>query len=292
MRATVERALTGSKIVILDAPNLVKGFRYELYTRTREARTAHCVVHLPISHQTALERNERLGRYPKSAFDDLWGRLETPIATNRWDAPLYTLPEADAVDGTELAPGAPAAGAGPAAEGRCVLPVAIAAAVAAATAAAAGSDAAAAAVGAEAAEKAAADAAAAATAAAAAAADDAVVNVTESTETTDTSNNNNAVTAAAAAASAAVAVTETTPVSLVSSAVAAVAAAAAAEVASTAAATVSCTYGPALRAFAARVAAAVASADLVKGLQSTARVTLERPTFVLELDRVTQHVVR
>jgi hypothetical protein len=120
LRAAVERSLTAKKIVILDALNLVKGFRYELYCRTREVKTSHCTIYLPVSRATAEARNTALDRYPPSVFDDLWKRLEVPIDANRWDHPVFTLTEDDAAAGTTVGTTAPASGPGPFAESRCV----------------------------------------------------------------------------------------------------------------------------------------------------------------------------
>lgn len=73
------------------APNLIKGFRYELFTRVRAIPTVSCVVFCDTPYETAAARNAQLQRYQERIFEDLWNRLEEPLAAFRWDAPLFTV---------------------------------------------------------------------------------------------------------------------------------------------------------------------------------------------------------
>lgn len=55
LKSDVARLLSRDALVIIDALNYIKGFRYELYCLTREARTTHCVVH-PLVPQEMCEQ--------------------------------------------------------------------------------------------------------------------------------------------------------------------------------------------------------------------------------------------
>lgn len=93
LRTAVERQLTLKRVVILDALNMIKGFRYELFTRAREVGTPHCVVYVETSRETALNRNNlrpESTRYPEKAFNDLFPRVEIPDPARRWDNPMFT----------------------------------------------------------------------------------------------------------------------------------------------------------------------------------------------------------
>jgi protein KTI12 len=102
LKSTAERALyRDGPVVILDAGNAIKGFRYELWCLARQAATRFCVVHCDTPPDEARRRNEsrralgdesaEWGGYDGATFDDLVYRFETPDGKNRWDAPLFVL---------------------------------------------------------------------------------------------------------------------------------------------------------------------------------------------------------
>ena len=102
LKSTAERALyRDGPVVILDAGNAIKGFRYELWCVARQAATRFCVVHCDTPPDEARRRNEsrrspgdesaEWGGYDGAIFDDLVYRFETPDGKNRWDAPLFVL---------------------------------------------------------------------------------------------------------------------------------------------------------------------------------------------------------
>ena len=105
LKATVERALyRDGPVVVLDAGNGIKGYRYELWCLARQAQTRFCVVHCDTPPEEARERNDARRRsrgedspaaaadaFSKAIFDDLVFRFEPPTEKNRWDAPLFVL---------------------------------------------------------------------------------------------------------------------------------------------------------------------------------------------------------
>ena len=88
LRSAVERTLTPKTFVILDALNLVKGFRYELFTRANAVGTKHTVLFCDTEPDVARARNQASKAYPEVIFEDLVSRLEKPRADKRWDQPL------------------------------------------------------------------------------------------------------------------------------------------------------------------------------------------------------------
>ncbi|XP_039341586.1 protein KTI12 homolog [Mauremys reevesii] len=74
LRAEVERRLSRRDVVIVDAGNELKSFRYELYCVTKHAGTPHCLLHCA-------------GGAPHPSA----GPFETPDSRNRWDRPLFTV---------------------------------------------------------------------------------------------------------------------------------------------------------------------------------------------------------
>lgn len=102
-RAAAERALDGRRVVILDAPNYVKGYRYELWCAARTHGVAHCVVHVRAEADTCVARD--FGRdsgdsYGEALVRALIARFEAPNAKNRWDFPLH-LVDAESAESTE-----------------------------------------------------------------------------------------------------------------------------------------------------------------------------------------------
>jgi protein KTI12 len=126
LKATVERAVhRDGPVVLLDANNGIKGYRYELWCIARQAGTRFCVVHCETPVEEARMRNAarrdrgggvgggeeatfpaatknfstssstsadaEWGGYDAAIFDDLVFRFERPDGKNRWDAPLFVL---------------------------------------------------------------------------------------------------------------------------------------------------------------------------------------------------------
>lgn len=122
LKATVERAIhKDGPVVILDANNGIKGYRYELWCIARQAEVRFCVVYCntdagkakawnterrkdlsaaaegcfeetnqSFANQTASTRTE-WGGYDDNIFADLVFRFEQPDGRNRWDSPLFVV---------------------------------------------------------------------------------------------------------------------------------------------------------------------------------------------------------
>ena len=114
LKATVDRSLhRDGPVVIVDACNGIKGYRYELWCIARQVGARSCVVHCDAPEDDARAWNEarrgsggssddraaasdpasaaEWGGWDAKIFDDLAFRFERPDGKNRWDAPLFTL---------------------------------------------------------------------------------------------------------------------------------------------------------------------------------------------------------
>ncbi|XP_055306505.1 protein KTI12 homolog [Sitodiplosis mosellana] len=106
LKSETVRLLTKDNVVILDAANYIKGYRYELYCASKAARSTQCTVFCAIPKETAWNLNQKRSGadvvessesdnssipYTREIFDALTLRYEEPIANNRWDSPLFTL---------------------------------------------------------------------------------------------------------------------------------------------------------------------------------------------------------
>eukprot|EP01087_Luapelamoeba_hula_P023100 TRINITY_DN8444_c0_g1_i2.p1 TRINITY_DN8444_c0_g1~~TRINITY_DN8444_c0_g1_i2.p1 ORF type:complete len:275 (-),score=38.61 TRINITY_DN8444_c0_g1_i2:50-874(-) len=93
LKSNAERAVSRDTVVILDAMNYIKGYRYELYCIARSQRTPHCIVYCDTTLEQAREWNtaNEEAHYEAELFEDLSRRFETPNERNRWDAPLFTV---------------------------------------------------------------------------------------------------------------------------------------------------------------------------------------------------------
>lgn len=112
LRAEVQRYINLNQIVILDSSSYIKGFRYELFCTSKEAKTQYCIVERLIDKNLCWQWNEkRLAEhadessdldpdapkpsYSRETFDALLLRYEACDESNRWDSPLFriTTPE-------------------------------------------------------------------------------------------------------------------------------------------------------------------------------------------------------
>ncbi|GAB0099256.1 KTI12 [Sergentomyia squamirostris] len=112
LKSEVGRLQNNTDVVILDAGNYIKGYRYELYCQAKGSRVSQCTIlcNLPIEQAREYNRNrpvieevlpessERSDnsevQYTEAIFDALCQRFEEPQGQNRWDAPLFvTLPD-------------------------------------------------------------------------------------------------------------------------------------------------------------------------------------------------------
>ena len=98
LKSEAQRKVNKEDVVILDSPNYIKGYRYELFCVIKSSRTPHCVVQCDVSKDKAVEWNEQRPeeeRYETEVLDGLFMRFEPPIEQNRWDNPLFLLQHDD-----------------------------------------------------------------------------------------------------------------------------------------------------------------------------------------------------
>ncbi|XP_071538624.1 protein KTI12 homolog isoform X1 [Panulirus ornatus] len=97
LKADVLRLLNKDDVVILDASNYIKGYRYELYCASKQNKTTQCLVHCLVPIEQAWTWNQtrlEMEQYTREVFDGLVMRYETPNSSNRWDSPMFSvLPE-------------------------------------------------------------------------------------------------------------------------------------------------------------------------------------------------------
>ncbi|XP_059618396.1 protein KTI12 homolog [Phlebotomus argentipes] len=112
LKSEVGRLQNTKDVVILDASNYIKGYRYELYCQAKGGRVTQCTIlcNLPVVQAKAFNQqrpvvSEELPdssepsdnsdvQYTEAVFDALCQRFEEPQGTSRWDAPLFvTLPD-------------------------------------------------------------------------------------------------------------------------------------------------------------------------------------------------------
>lgn len=107
LKSEALRLLTPTNVVILDAGNYIKGYRYELYCASKETRNNKITLFCGITKEQAWEFNqkrtvttqdlevavEKLDNshvaYTKEIFDLVCQRFEEPQSNNRWDSPLF-----------------------------------------------------------------------------------------------------------------------------------------------------------------------------------------------------------
>ncbi|KAG1739440.1 chromatin associated protein KTI12 [Suillus paluster] len=97
-RATLFTAITRhiarDTILVVDGMNYIKGFRYQLYCKAREAGVRVATVYvLATPDQCRKWNDERIDgkRYKPETLDALIQRFEEPSSMVRWDAPLFTI---------------------------------------------------------------------------------------------------------------------------------------------------------------------------------------------------------
>nr|XP_023015135.1 protein KTI12 homolog [Leptinotarsa decemlineata] len=93
LKSEVLRLITPTNVVILDALNYIKGYRYELFCGTKANKCTQCTVHTEINRDQAWNFNENREneseKYDRATFDALLMRFEDPEGKNRWDSPLF-----------------------------------------------------------------------------------------------------------------------------------------------------------------------------------------------------------
>ncbi|XP_067004053.2 protein KTI12 homolog [Anabrus simplex] len=94
MMSDAVRLMNTDDVLIIDAGNYIKGYRYELYCAIKNNGTTQCLIHCALPVETAwqwnCERDEK-EQYNRNIFDALVMRYEAPDSRNRWDSPLVTV---------------------------------------------------------------------------------------------------------------------------------------------------------------------------------------------------------
>ncbi|TFK44648.1 chromatin associated protein KTI12 [Crucibulum laeve] len=90
----MQRQMSLDTVLIVDALNYIKGFRYQMYCAAREMKLRVCTVFVVASHELCREWN--LARqdghsYAPETFENLLVRYEEPSSMVRWDSPLFTV---------------------------------------------------------------------------------------------------------------------------------------------------------------------------------------------------------
>ncbi|XP_017785166.1 PREDICTED: protein KTI12 homolog [Nicrophorus vespilloides] len=93
LKSEVLKLITPRNVVILDASNYIKGYRYELYCASKANHSTQCTVFTLINKDIAWDLNENrvdaAEKYDRKTFDGLIMRFEEPNGNSRWDAPLF-----------------------------------------------------------------------------------------------------------------------------------------------------------------------------------------------------------
>ncbi|KAJ2893907.1 hypothetical protein MKZ38_008131 [Zalerion maritima] len=115
----VKRVLSDRDMVILDNPNYIKGWRYQLHCESKAVRTPSCVLQIGCGVDRAKAINEERLRkkeeeetgeideigdeepYSMPNWENLVFRYEEPNPMTRWDSPLFTLIWEDEEDRTQ-----------------------------------------------------------------------------------------------------------------------------------------------------------------------------------------------
>lgn len=95
LKSEVLRYIKPTNVVILDALNYIKGYRYELFCGTKANKCNQCTVHTEINRDQAWNfnksRENENEKYDRTTFDALLMRYEEPNGSNRWDSPLFMI---------------------------------------------------------------------------------------------------------------------------------------------------------------------------------------------------------
>lgn len=98
IKSEATRLVGKENIVIVDALNYIKGYRYELYCMTKANKTTQCTVLCCAPKQLSKEWNvkrSKVEQYSDEVYEALALRFEEPDSRNRWDSPLFTVQTSD-----------------------------------------------------------------------------------------------------------------------------------------------------------------------------------------------------
>jgi len=99
------RQMSTNTILIVDALNYIKGFRYQMYCAAREMKLRVCTVYVVATHELCRNWNNNRQdglNYKSETFENLLLRYEEPSSMVRWDTPLFTLLWDDDIPGAQI----------------------------------------------------------------------------------------------------------------------------------------------------------------------------------------------
>jgi len=102
----VQRVMGQDKVLIVDAPNYIKGFRYQLYCAAREMKLRVCTVYVVATPELCRQWNQSRTderAYAPETLENLLVRFEEPSSMVRWDSPLFTVPWTEEVPAEQIA---------------------------------------------------------------------------------------------------------------------------------------------------------------------------------------------
>uniref|UniRef100_A0A914CE64 Protein KTI12 homolog n=1 Tax=Acrobeloides nanus TaxID=290746 RepID=A0A914CE64_9BILA len=94
LRSEVQKHLSKETLVICDALNYIKGFRYELFCIAKQSQTTYAVLLCDSNVETSQFLNAgklESESYPEEKIEELYFRYERPDGKNRWDSPLFAV---------------------------------------------------------------------------------------------------------------------------------------------------------------------------------------------------------
>jgi len=101
LKSETQRLLNKDDIVIIDALNYIKGYRYELYCMSKAVPTKQVTVQCEAPIELAWEWNSTRPsehKYTRPVFDHLIQRFESPDPQNRWDSPFFSVLPGEELD--------------------------------------------------------------------------------------------------------------------------------------------------------------------------------------------------
>jgi len=90
----MQRQMALDTILIIDAMNYIKGFRYQMYCAARELKLRVCTVYVVATQELCREWHKSRADglvYSPETFENLLMRFEEPSSMVRWDSPLITV---------------------------------------------------------------------------------------------------------------------------------------------------------------------------------------------------------
>lgn len=96
LRGAIERSLNGSRIVIVDSLNYIKGFRYEMFCIAKTTASKYCVAYCEQDAAECAQRDAKRAEEGEDGYGEalcaaLIARFEEPMERCKWDSPLFRI---------------------------------------------------------------------------------------------------------------------------------------------------------------------------------------------------------